>query len=97
MGALLSRDFLESIGIDLDEQTYDSLSQHYEDTLNERVVSEIVEDLESDQLIELTALKDGENDDLQEWLVANVPHLDEIIEDEIAILMGEIAESSHSI
>lgn len=97
MSALLSRDFLESIGVNLDERTYESLSRHYEDTLNERVINEIVGELDTDQLTELTALKGGDSDNLRKWLVANIPRLDEIIENEIAILMGEVAESSDKI
>lgn len=97
MHGLLNRKFLEGIGVELDEQTFDALSEHYERTLNERVMAEIVDGLDEDQLEALHSLEGGETDLLCAWLVANVPQLDEIIEDEVAILLGEIAESSDQI
>jgi hypothetical protein len=94
MDGLLNKKFLEDIGVTLDDQTYAALSQHYEETLNDRVISEIVDELDERQLEELNNLKGGSTDILQQWLQENVPQLDEIIEDEIAILLGEIAENS---
>lgn len=97
MDGLLNKKFLEDIGVTLDDQTYAALSQHYEETLNDRVISEIVDELDERQLGELNNLKDGRTDILQQWLQENVPQLDEIIEDEIAILFGEIAENSDAL
>ncbi len=97
MDELLSRDFLESIGVVLDEPTYQALSQHYEKTLNERVIDEIVDGLDDKQVEQLSVLRGGDSTLLQQWLVENVPKLDEIIEDEIAILLGDIAENSHAL
>lgn len=94
MDGLLSRKFLDDIGVKLDEQTYQALSEHYEETLNERVISEIVDELNEGQLKELEALKAADEGLLQEWLAVNVPQLNEIIEDEITVLLGELAESS---
>jgi hypothetical protein len=94
MDGLLNKKFLEDIGVTLDDQTYAALSQHYEETLNDRVISEIVDELDERQLEELNNLKGGSTDILQQWLQETVPQLDEIIEDEIAILLGEIAENS---
>ncbi len=94
MHGLLNKKFLEGIGVELDEQTLNALSEHYERTLNERVMAEIVDGLDEDQLEKLHSLESGEADLLSAWLVTNVPQLDEIIEDEVAILLGEIAENS---
>ncbi len=94
MNALLNRNFLESIGVAIDEQTFQMLSRHYEETLDERVITEIVEELDEAQLTELTSLRGGETGALQQWLETNVPQLSEIIEDEIAILLGDMAERS---
>jgi len=97
MDGLLSKSFLASIGINLDDDKCTALSQHYEDTLNERVIEQIVEELDENQLNELAHYRNGNAENLQQWLVTNVPQLDEIIEDEIAILLGEIAENSEEI
>lgn len=97
MNGLLSREFLKSIGIDLDETTYVSLSQHYEQTLHRRVIESIVELLDESQTQKLTELQRDAPQSIPEWLVNELPELDEVIEDEIAILLGEIAESVDSV
>lgn len=97
MGELLSRQFLKSIGVELDEETYLALSKHYEDTLDDRLVQAIIEELDENQLEELSRLRGTSGQLLQEWLAVNVPKFDEIIEGEVAILMGDIAESADSI
>ena len=97
MDGLLNKKFLEDIGVEIDVQTFKALSEHYEETLNERVIAEIVDELDEKRLEELHTLNVGEADLLRAWLIANVPQLDEIIEDEAAILLGEIAESSDRI
>jgi len=90
----LNKEFFESIGVQLDDEMRKALSEHYDSTLSDRVTTEIVETLNDDQLQALQALKDAPDEELQTWLVANVPELNEIIEDEVAILLGEIAENS---
>jgi len=97
MNGLLNKQFLQDIGVTLDDQTYETLSERYEETLNERVIIEIVDELDEKQLEELHSLTSQDDAALNQWLVANVPKLDEIIEDEIAILLGEITESSEKI
>jgi len=97
MNGLLNKQFLQDIGVTLNDQTYETLSEHYEETLNERVIIEIVDELDEKQLEELHSLTSQDGGVLNQWLVANVPKLDEIIEDEIAILLGEITESSEKI
>lgn len=97
MDALLSKKFLESINVMLDEPTYKALSEHYETTLSDRVMTEIIDELDEVHLQELSRLKGGDSTVLQGWLLRNVPQLNEIIEDEIAILLGEIAENSEQL
>ncbi len=93
---LLTKEFLKELGIELDEVTYMALSGHYEETLMHRITQEVVEELEEPQLEQLHTLA-GKNEELAAWLKANVPQLREIVEDEVAILLGEIAERSDSI
>lgn len=91
---LLNKTFLNEIGITLTPAEEKALSEQYEATLNDRVTTEIVESLTPAQLGQLEQYKNAPDDQLQQWLVANVPSLNEIIEDEVAILLGEIAENS---
>jgi hypothetical protein len=97
MDGLLSKHFLSNIGVTLDEPTYQALSEHYEETLNDRIIDEITQNLDEAQLKELSHLRVADEQSLQQWLMTNVPQLDEIIEAEVAILMGDIAESADSI
>lgn len=97
MNGLLNKQFLQDIGLTLDNQTYETLSEHYEETLNERVIKEIVDELDEKQLEELHSLANQDDSIINQWLASNIPKLDEIIEDEIAILLGEITESSEKI
>ena len=94
---VISRHLLGVIGIQLDDVAYVQFSHQYEAELDTRIVNEIVEELDTEQLQELTRFKDaGDDEGLQQWLLANVPDLDKIVEEEMAILLGEIAENSES-
>lgn len=95
--ALLTQPFLASIGVNLDVSTTESFNQHFEDTLSERVISEIVDTLEPNKIEDMLAIQDAGDEKLQSWLQQNVPDLTEIIEQEVTILIGEIAESSDQI
>lgn len=97
MDGLLNKQFLSDIGVILDEQTYKALSEHYEETLNNRIIEAITEELDEHQLEELSSLKNADEQSLQEWLATNVPRLDEIVEGEVAVLMGDIAENADNI
>lgn len=97
MDGLLNKQFLSDIGVVLDDQTYKALSEHYEETLNNRIIEAITDDLDEHQLEELSRLKNTDEQSLQAWLATNVPQLDEIIEGEVAVLMGDIAESADDI
>ena len=94
MDALLDKRFLDELGVSLTPEAYEAFSSHYEDTLHERVAAEIVEELDEQQLAQLHSFGSKSDEELQEWLKANVPQLKDIIEDEVAILLGEIAENN---
>jgi len=56
------------------------------------VTNELIAELSDEQVDELAALRGGTDEELAAWLKQNVPDLKEIIEDETAILLGELAE-----
>ena len=94
---VITRQLLADIGISLDDAAYVQVTEQYEAELDNRIVNEIVDELDTEQLRELTRFKDsGDDAGLQRWLVENVPDLDKIVEEEMAILLGEIAENSDS-
>lgn len=98
MQQIITKDLLVALGINLTEEQLDTLVEHANTTLNERIGAEITESLDDNQLKELIALEEA-NDDVKvaEWLSKNIPELKEIIEDERDILLGELAENTDAI
>lgn len=89
---------LRSFGITIDDATVGTLLQHLNDTIEERIGAEIVESLDDEQLKELLAVQESGNDDqLGEWIAAHVPNYEAIVQDNIDITVGELAESTDSI
>lgn len=90
---------LNSIGINLPEDQMQALIQHVEDTINSQIGEEIVESLDDDQLKELVQMQDNDapSEEIDAWIRARVPEYDEIIEDNVAIVLGELADNSDAI
>ena len=93
----LTRQFLTDLGIELDDEHYAVLAEHFDTTLHDRVVDEVVAELTPEQAHQLAELQAGSDDQLYAWLQQHVPDLSDIISDEIEILLGEIAEDSDKI
>ena len=72
-----------------------ALIQHVEDTINSQIGEEIVESLDDDQLKELVQMQDNDApaEEIDAWIRARVPEYDEIIEDNVAIVLGELANN----
>lgn len=94
---LLSPTLLENLGINLSEEHYHALAEHFETTLNERVINEIVLELSPEQAEQLSQLQQAGDEEILTWLKANVPDVADIVADEVDILLGEIAENSEAI
>lgn len=89
---------LRDFGITVDDTTVDALLQHLNDTIEERIGAEIVEALDDDQLKELLAIQDtGDDNQLGEWIAAHVPEYEQIVQDNIDITVGELAENAGAI
>jgi len=90
---------LNSIGISLPDDQMQALIQHVEETINERISEEVVESLSDDQLKELVELQTGNAsaEEIDAWIRERVPEYDEIIEDNVAIVLGELVENSDAI
>jgi len=76
---LLSPTLLENLGINLSEEHYQALSEHFETTLNERVINEIVLELSPEQAEQLATLQQAGDEEVLAWLKANVPDVAEIV------------------
>lgn len=94
---LLTRTLLEDLGVHLSDADYESLADHFDTTLNERVIDEIVAGLTPEQAQELANLQQSDDTTVLQWLQTNVTDLSDIVSDEIDILLGELAESSEAL
>ena len=96
---MITKAQLSSVGINLPDDQAQALIQHVEDTVNERISEEIVDSLDDAQLAELVALQDDDvpAEQVEAWIRERVPEYDEIIEDNVTIVLGELVENSEAI
>ena len=96
---MITKAQLSSVGINLPDDQAQALIQHVEDTVNERISEEIVDSLDDAQLAELVALQgdDVPAEKVEAWIRERVPEYDEIIEDNVTIVLGELVENSEAI
>lgn len=96
---MITKAQLNSAGINLPDDQAQALIQHVEETVNERISEEIVDSLDDAQLAELVALQDGDvpAEQLEAWIRERVPEYDEIVEDNVTIVLGELVENSDAI
>lgn len=89
----ITQSTLTTLGIDLSDQDVDALLDDLNETLQERVGTEITQSLTEDQLKELVELQESASEaQIGEWLQKNIPDMQQIIQNEIDILIGEIVE-----
>lgn len=92
---VITKQLIDDLGVTMSDQNLEVLSEHFETTLDNRVVDEIAQELSVDQLKQLNAIREqGTDEELGEWLKQNVPDLKEIIDDETVILLGELADGA---
>lgn len=96
--SLITIAHLQQIGLDKSGSELNLLLTHLNEQLEERVGAEIVESLSDDKLAEyLETQENSSSEELGKWLQANVPELQEIVQDEIDILLGDLAENAEDI
>jgi hypothetical protein len=89
------KQILGALEVKLDEKHQAALNEHIQATLEQRIGLALVELLEDDEVRELIALTEkGDQAALVAWLGKHVPDYQEVVQDEIDILLGEIAENS---
>lgn len=93
MQQFITKDSLLAHGINLDGRDVDALLDHLNDTLEERVGSEITESLNDTQIQTLVEMQEKATDEeIGEWLTQNVPDFTQIIQEEIDSILDEFAE-----
>lgn len=94
MQSLLTREYLAELGIELDDTSYHMLSDHFDTTLYDRVIDEVVANLTPEQAAELAHMQSNNDESIYAWIQQNVPEFADIVADEVDILLGEVAEDS---
>lgn len=94
---LITQQDLIAMGIQLDDKQLKALVDHANETLNERVGADIVESLDDESLKEyLDIQQTGNDEEASAWLTANVPELEQIVENERDIVLGELADHTEN-
>lgn len=92
----LTKEFLESIDIHIDDETFKHFNDHFSETLYQRVIEKVISVLTTDQMKDFMLLEHN-NDSAWQWLNSNVPQLNTIVRDEVNILLSEIIHNSDQI
>jgi hypothetical protein len=94
----ITEDTLREVGVNLQGQDVVALLAHLNEMLEERVGTEITDALDDDKLQTLLDLQETASDEeVGNWMKANVPDFEAIVQDEIDILLGELAENADGI
>lgn len=96
---MITFDQLRSIGIDLPDEQMRALIEHTENRVNEQIGEEIVDSLDDEELAELVAMQENNTppEQIEQWIIERVEDYVEIIEDNVAIVMGDLAQNVESI
>lgn len=94
----ITKDSLLALGINLEDHDIDSLLLHLNETVEERIGTEITESLSDKDLEELVTLQEtASEEELGAWIATHVPDYEAIVKDNIEITVGELAESADGI
>ncbi|MEO6110143.1 MAG: DUF5663 domain-containing protein [Candidatus Saccharimonadales bacterium] len=98
MEPLITPTMLAATGIDIKDEDVEAYLEHLNTLLTERIGEAITESLSEENIEALSLLQETASDEeLGKWLNTNVPDLDQIIQDEIDIVLGEAVENSDEI
>ncbi|MDB5162253.1 MAG: hypothetical protein JWM52_761 [Candidatus Saccharibacteria bacterium] len=98
MEPIITAEMLASTGIIIKEDELVSYLDHINEQLNDRVGQAIAENLSDEEIDILADLEEkASEEELGQWIAKHIPDLDDIIEDEIDILLGEATENSDTI
>lgn len=89
---------IELAGIDIPDNQLEAFIDHANEQLDERVGEAIAQLLDEEQLTTILELQEsGKEEAVITWLSENVSDLEQIVQDEFAILLGDIAEERDAI
>lgn len=94
LSGVITEERLRSIGVMLEGDELAALVQYAEDKVHQLVSEEIAESLGDDQVEELVQLQQNgaSAEEIDAWLRERVEDYDQIIEDNVLIVLGELAK-----
>lgn len=94
LSGVITEERLRSIGVMLEGDELATLVQYAEDKVHQLVSEEIAESLDDDQVEELVQLQQNgaSAEEIDAWLRERVEDYDQIIEDNVLIVLGELAK-----
>ncbi|MGV9002352.1 MAG: DUF5663 domain-containing protein [Candidatus Saccharimonadaceae bacterium] len=88
----LTKQDLEEAGVVVPDGKVSEFLQHANESLAERIEAEVANSLSEEEAEEMLEVQEtGDDDALQAWIAVHVPELIEIVQDEIDILLDELA------
>lgn len=89
---------LTTMGINLTDEKMTSLLDHLNQELNERVGTALLQELDDEQIDEYNEfIKTASEDQVGEWLSSKIPEFTQIIQDEIDVMLGDVAEKAEKL
>ena len=86
---------LQTLSVEMSEEQKQIFDKHVEDELEQRITGAITELLDAEQQDEYARLSETASDEeINIWLEKYLPEYKDVISDEVAILLGDIAENS---
>ncbi len=86
------------IDLGISEDKHEALLDHLNEQLQERIGIAITDLLDDQQVATLLDLQEtGTDEQVDTWLQEHIPDMEAVVQDEVAILLGELADSSDSI
>lgn len=90
----ITSSILKDYGIELDDEKLEALASYLNEKLEERVGEEITSLLTDDQLEHVVELQEANKDDeMTDYIQQVVPDVQQVTQDEIDILLGEVVEN----
>lgn len=94
----ITKDSLAALGITLNDHDSASLIAHLNDMVESRIGNEVAESLDEKQLEELVRLQvTATDEEVGAWIATHVPDYEQIIQDNIDIVIGELAENADGV
>ena len=95
---VITRDVIEAIGVELSAEEEGQFLAHVNEVLKDRVGTAVAAELSDEQLGRMRELREaGNTAGIAEFLKVNVADLDAVVEEEVGILLGDIARNKSGV